>query len=477
MVVVLCSLRLHVTSSTFSSDGDETVALVGEVVFLCEQSIIGNESTNPNITAFEYAEFIVASTGEQFALSLSQLHDIASFDTVELGGTVSVVTEDDDKDSKDMEGIPPRYRRKGSRKFRVQSATKLSPPSDAEDPSSESMGMGKGGRKGKGASHTHTRARRDFTLDTGARGVLVICLTMSNNGVPITADYCTPSTITGVFATNDPMQTINGYFQATTFGHISYPSSNLQVVDLEALDLDISGGCSTPDLRLISQTVDLRVTELQISVLQTNRRCRNTSTVSGVGHDYSTPERCAIRCMCNIDHDQPSGTRLFSHYFDASRSLYSCQCGTDTTGSTACPGGYIQSEFDTTYSFTVPTSGAIVSETEFCAAGNHRVYGMPEEFTNCPFAAAAFVCGEDERGPCQVYTKSASGYVLSHELGHNLGLFHAAVDPNNDGSTTSSDEYGDQSDVMGLGYFAFANMLNAPHMDELGLIPSIRQVW
>lgn len=49
--------------------------------------------------------------------------------------------------------------------------------------------------------------------------------------------------------------------------------------------------------------------------------------------------------------------------------------------------------------------------------------------------------------------------VMAHELGHNLGLQHAATDLDNNGTT--DDEYGDGSCVMGSYY----RQMNAPHRD------------
>jgi hypothetical protein len=62
--------------------------------------------------------------------------------------------------------------------------------------------------------------------------------------------------------------------------------------------------------------------------------------------------------------------------------------------------------------------------------------------------------------------------VIAHELGHNLGMWHAGLDANNDGQVDPGEEYGDGSDVMGAGHCSSdiesTFHPNAPHKDLLG---------
>src|ERR1700682_345325 len=52
--------------------------------------------------------------------------------------------------------------------------------------------------------------------------------------------------------------------------------------------------------------------------------------------------------------------------------------------------------------------------------------------------------------------------VVAHEMGHNLGMHHAS---------TSNNEYGDYSDIMGSTAFGLRD-LDAPHRDQFNWIPS-----
>ncbi len=79
----------------------------------------------------------------------------------------------------------------------------------------------------------------------------------------------------------------------------------------------------------------------------------------------------------------------------------------------------------------------------------HRVYVVPSN-VGCSWAGLAYVgCGN----ACQAWVKAYSGQVCgysdayAHEIGHNLGMWHASTDTNNDG--TLDCEYCDTSDFMG----------------------------
>src|SRR5438105_4823253 len=56
--------------------------------------------------------------------------------------------------------------------------------------------------------------------------------------------------------------------------------------------------------------------------------------------------------------------------------------------------------------------------------------------------------------------------VFAHELGHNLGFYHAS---------TPTDEYGDHSDIMG-GAQGFFRQVDAPHRAQMGWLPNTQTV-
>jgi PKD repeat protein len=105
----------------------------------------------------------------------------------------------------------------------------------------------------------------------------------------------------------------------------------------------------------------------------------------------------------------------------------------------------------------------------------HRVYSLPSD-ANCNWAGLARIgCSDndppdpedplDTLDPCRAWIKSIPdeirGEYYAHELGHNLGWRHATTDPDNDGNVDV--EYGDESGIMGLPFWAQAN---APHRDQ-----------
>lgn len=62
--------------------------------------------------------------------------------------------------------------------------------------------------------------------------------------------------------------------------------------------------------------------------------------------------------------------------------------------------------------------------------------------------------------PMSAYAKG----VYAHEIGHNLGLYHSAIDADNNG--TAENDYGDATCFMGAN-FSYFTELNAPHRDQL----------
>jgi hypothetical protein len=105
----------------------------------------------------------------------------------------------------------------------------------------------------------------------------------------------------------------------------------------------------------------------------------------------------------------------------------------------------------------------------------HRVYVLPAN-VGCSWAGLAYVgCGSS----CQAWVKAYSGQVCgypdaySHEIGHNLGMWHASTDTNNDG--TLDCEYCDTSSFMGYATGSLRT-LNGPHKVQMGWASSARLI-
>eukprot|EP00041_Stephanoeca_diplocostata_P017262 m.344272 g.344272 ORF g.344272 m.344272 type:complete len:873 (+) comp20644_c0_seq1:123-2741(+) len=96
---------------------------------------------------------------------------------------------------------------------------------------------------------------------------------------------------------------------------------------------------------------------------------------------------------------------------------------------------------------------------------SHRSYYIPSNIGGCTFGGLGYVgCSSTY---CKTWIRQGAGGTLAHELGHNLGVWHSAVDGNNDGVQDS--EYGDNSDVMG----SSTNWrgMNAPHRMAMDWVP------
>lgn len=96
----------------------------------------------------------------------------------------------------------------------------------------------------------------------------------------------------------------------------------------------------------------------------------------------------------------------------------------------------------------------------------HHIYFLPNQIYNDWVGMGTEGCPNDF---CRAWviksnTYSDEGRFVAHELGHNLGWRHAAKDLNDDGVIRQSEDYADQSGIMGWPVWAQAN---APHRDQL----------
>ena len=107
----------------------------------------------------------------------------------------------------------------------------------------------------------------------------------------------------------------------------------------------------------------------------------------------------------------------------------------------------------------------------------HRVYVLPSNVA-CSWAGYAQVgCGS----ACWAMIATCDrGDVYAHELSHNLGMWHASFDADNNGAVDATcpwgawsggGEYCDDSDYMGISTNVW-RQTNGPHKDQMGWIPS-----
>jgi hypothetical protein len=101
---------------------------------------------------------------------------------------------------------------------------------------------------------------------------------------------------------------------------------------------------------------------------------------------------------------------------------------------------------------------------------NHQVYLLPDEL-QCGWDGLGYIdCTHTNN--CKTFIRKgpdAGGkQTLAHELAHNLGQHHAAVDRDDDGGV--EDEYGDASCIMGIA--PYWRSWNTPHRVQAGWIPA-----
>ena len=273
------------------------------------------------------------------------------------------------------------------------------------------------------------------------------------------------------------------------------------------------------DEQTLGERVELKVSEAQARSLKTGARIRVRGVAAGgmLAADATSDAvtvladaaaavpvaaRRAIVMLVDITDSTSAESRISTDcdgalakssniMFGASASVDACykdsSYGALGMGGAVYPGGTLDvlrvsvTEAATTGGTCNYSAWGSAADRAAAAAGivlgnyQHRVYVLPSN-VGCSWAGLAYVgCGNS----CQAWVKAYSGQVCgyndayAHELGHNLGMWHASTDTNNDG--TLDCEYCDSSDFMG---YAMANLRtqNGPHKVQMGWAGGARVV-
>jgi hypothetical protein len=95
----------------------------------------------------------------------------------------------------------------------------------------------------------------------------------------------------------------------------------------------------------------------------------------------------------------------------------------------------------------------------------HKVYFIPRQVPDCKWDGSAEMGPKPTR---RAWLRTDSASIFAHELGHHLGVSHAASDKDDDGVQHETDEYDDEGTFMGNATNVLT--LNAPHRVQLGYL-------
>jgi len=150
-------------------------------------------------------------------------------------------------------------------------------------------------------------------------------------------------------------------------------------------------------------------------------------------------------------------------YEESSYGLFSM------TGSVFGPFTVTSSDFNCDTNYSAWGQAALQQATAQgfnAAAWDNILYYFPlYSQLGCPWAGRGTMPGKEAWIALNDFTS------ISHEMGHNFGLDHAALDSNNDGVLAAADEYADGSCTMGSSYKPMH--FNGSHMAQLGWIYSL----
>ena len=209
----------------------------------------------------------------------------------------------------------------------------------------------------------------------------------------------------------------------------------IEALDIQVTDASVSTGSVVTDPQAV-----INLEERKAVVMLVNFADKNTSaTLSGVTSVMYTG-------TSNVDR----------WYRTSSQGQLGFNPDTDGNGSPDVFGPFTIPSLSSTSSCNY-YQWAYEAESMAQAAGvdfskyQHRVFVVPSN-GGCGWSGIANLgCGTF----CRAWTNTQNAYVLTHELGHNLGMHHASTDPENDGIINS--EYGDASDPMGNGRTLFSS--------------------
>ncbi len=168
----------------------------------------------------------------------------------------------------------------------------------------------------------------------------------------------------------------------------------------------------------------------------------------------------AVGCSpSSVDTLMFSGTNSINNYYQDT-SFHQINFAGQVFGPYTIP--YMSTGTCDYYSWASAADSAATAAGVSLNSYNRHVYVLPSN--SCGYAGLGTIGG----GPSRAWIMGYCGTpdVFGHELGHNLGMHHAA---------TPTSEYADYSDIMGISGIGL-RQINSAHKAEMGWVPSSRVV-
>jgi len=316
--------RVETPPSSSSSSSSSFVSLTGVIYHICETVVDDNGERG---TAYEMVAMRIQGTESPVVLYGAKLKHVATGSLVKVSGIRKTLST-------------PKQATKDQTLYQHWTDDSLTLAGDDDVTIITNLTL------------PRRRRRRASNIHQGDRKILILCVKIrdSTTGQLIAPSHCDNQRLQTIFSSHASTESMDSFYRSANWNHIRFSASNVDVAEVTVDAIGTADGCDTA---LFSQKTDLVAAGITLTKLKRGTVCRDTLHVLPTSHGYDTPERCALRCLCDVATATPSGVRMFSiDAFDVGTGKYSCRCSR-VINSTTCHTGFFNTTAFDTYTFTV----------------------------------------------------------------------------------------------------------------------------